>query len=139
VSRITSRPSPWARPDLTPGVTAAVLLGGLISLVAGVWGFFAPESFAAFVAFPYHEHFLHDVGAFQIGFGATMLLALLWADSVMVVLGGYIIGSGFHLVSHIIDRDVGGHSSDAPGIAILVIIGLAGMVARIRGNSDARD
>jgi len=134
VSRIAARSSPWTRPDLTPGVTAVVLLGGLVSLAAGVWGFFAPESFAAFVAFRYHQHFLHDVGAFQIGIGATMLLALRWADSVMVVLGGYVIGSGFHLVSHIIDRDIGGHSFDAPGIAILVIIGLIGMVARIRGK-----
>ena len=113
---------------------AAVLVGGLISLAAGVWAFFAPESFAAFVAFPYNQHLLHDAGAFQIGIGATMLFALLWADGIMVVLAGYVVGTAFHLVSHTIDRDIGGHSYDAPGIAILVIISLVSMVARARGK-----
>jgi hypothetical protein len=125
---------PWARPDLTPGVVVAVLVSGIVSLAAGVWAFFAPESFAAFVAFPYNQHLLHDVGAFQIGIGATMLFALLWADSIMVVLAGYVVGTGFHLISHVIDREIGGHSSDVPVIAILVIIGLAGMVARAQGK-----
>jgi hypothetical protein len=70
----------------------------------GVWAFFAPASFAEFVAFPYNRHLLHDVGAFQIGIGATVLLALVWADSIMVVLGGYVVGGSFHIV----DRHIGG-------------------------------
>jgi hypothetical protein len=61
-------------------------------LAFGIWAFFAPVSFADFVAFPYNRHLLHDVGAFQIGIGATVLLALLWADSIMVVLAGYVVG-----------------------------------------------
>ena len=72
--------SPWAPPELRPGVTAAVLISGLVALAIGIWAFFAPASFAEFVAFPYSRHLMHDVGAFQIGIGATMLLALLWAD-----------------------------------------------------------
>src|SRR5262245_22817874 len=134
MSQADARPSPWARPTLTPGVTAAVLVGGIVSLAAGIWSFFAPESFAAFVAFPYNRHLLHDIGAFEIGIGATMLFALLWADSVLVVLAGYVVGTGFHLVSHIIDREIGGHSTDVPIQALLLLIGLAGFYTRSRGK-----
>jgi hypothetical protein len=128
------RSSPWAPPELRPGVTAAVLISGLFALAFGIWAFFAPASFAEFVAFPYNRHLLHDVGAFQIGIGATMLLALLWADSIMVVLVGYVVGSSFHLVSHIIDRHIGGNVYETLGIGLLVVVGLAGMYARARGG-----
>ena len=77
---------------------------------------------------------MHDVGAFQIGIGATMLLALLWADSIMVALAGYVVGSGFHVVSHIIDRHISGNIYETLGLGLLVVIGLAGMYARARGG-----
>jgi hypothetical protein len=128
----TMRTSPWAPPELQPGVTAVVIISGLFTLAFGIWAFFAPASFAEFVAFPYNRHLLHDVGAFQIGIGATMLLALLWADSIMVVLAGYVVGSSFHLVSHIIDRHIGGNVYETLGIGLLVVVGLAGMYARAR-------
>jgi hypothetical protein len=126
------RTSPWAMPDLRPGVAAAVSISGLFMLALGIWAFFAPASFADLVAFPYNRHLLHDVGAFQIGIGATLLLALLWADSVMVVLAGYVVGTSFHLASHIIDRHIGGHGYDPLVLGLLVIIGLAGMYGRAR-------
>ena len=126
------RISPWAPPDLWFGDMAAVTFGGLFMLVLGIWAFFAPASFADFVAFPYNRHLLHDVGAFQIGIGTTMLLALMWKDGVMVVLAGYVVGSGFHLVSHILDRHIGGHSYDALVLGVVVSVGLAGMYLRSR-------
>jgi hypothetical protein len=126
--------SPWAPPELRPGVTAAVLISGLVARAIGIWAFFAPASFADFVAFPYNRHLMHDVGAFQIGIGATLLLALLWADSIMVVLAGYVVGSGFHVVAHIIDRHIGGNVYETLGLGLLVVIGLAGMYARARGG-----
>ena len=106
-------------------------------LAFGIWAFFAPVSFADFVAFPYNRHLLHDVGAFQIGIGATVLLALLWADSIMVVLAGYVVGSSFHLASHIIDRHIGGHGYDPLVLGFLIIIGLVGMYARARAGRTA--
>jgi len=128
------RTSPWAPPDLRPGVTAAVFISGLFMLALGIWAFFAPASFADFVAFPYNRHLLHDVGAFQIGLGVAVLLALLWADGVMVVLAGYVVGTGFHLASHIIDRHIGGHGYDPLVLGLLVVVGLAGMYERVRGG-----
>jgi hypothetical protein len=72
--------SPWAPPELQPGVTAVLIISGLFMLAFGIWAFFAPVSFAEFVAFPYNRHLLHDAGAFQIGIGTTVMLALLWAN-----------------------------------------------------------
>ena len=133
------RTSPWASPDLGSGDTAAVIVGGLFMLSLGIWAFFASASFADFVAFPYNRHLLHDVGAFQIGIGATMLLALLWADGVMVVLAGYVVGTGFHLVSHIVDRHVGGHSYDPLVLGLTMVVGIAGIYARARPHADGGD
>ncbi len=130
MKRSVVRTSPWASPDMGSGDTAAVTIGGLSMLALGIWAFSAPASFADFVAFPYNRHLLHDVGAFQIGIGATMLLALLWADGVMIVLAGYVVGTGFHLASHIVDQHVGGHDYDPLVLGFMVIIGLVGMYAR---------
>jgi hypothetical protein len=124
------RSSLWAPPDLWSGDIAAVTIGGLFMLSLGIWAFSTPASFADFVAFPYNRHLLHDVGAFQIGIGATMLLALLWADGVVVVLAGYVVGTGFHLASHIVDRHVGSHDYDPLVLGLMVVIGLAGMYVR---------
>ena len=126
------RTSPWAPPDLWFGDMVAIIISGLFILSLSIWAFFASASFADFVAFPYNRHLLHDVGAFQIGIGATMLLALLWADGVMVVLAGYVVGRGFHLASHIVDWHVGGHGYDPLVLGLMAVIGLAGMYARAR-------
>jgi hypothetical protein len=127
-------PSPFARPSVSPAVTVVLLGAGLLTLVAGLWAFFAPESFAVFVAFPFNLHLLHDAGAFQLGISAALLLALLWADGVMVALGAFVVGSAFHFVAHVIDGHLGGHSYDVPLLALLLIIGLGAMYARAKGN-----
>lgn len=113
------------------GVTAAV---GVFNLGAGVWAFFAPASFFDVVATfpPYNEHFLHDVGAFQIGAGVALLAALWMRDAFLVVLAGAGAGSGIHLVSHVIDGDLGGRATDVPGLAILLAAVLYALVRRAR-------
>jgi hypothetical protein len=72
-------------------------------LVAGIWAGIAPRSFARLVAFPYHEHSLHDLGAFQVGIGATLLLALVWRDAPTVALSGFLTANTLQAVSHAID------------------------------------
>jgi hypothetical protein len=46
VKQTAMHTSPWARPELQPGVTAAVLISGLFMIAFGIWAFFAPASFA---------------------------------------------------------------------------------------------
>jgi hypothetical protein len=88
-----------------PYVATILALAGASMLAAGIWAEAAPRSFARFVDFPYHEHFLHDLGAFQIGIGVTLLLALAWRDAPTVALAGFLAANTLHAVSHAIDRD----------------------------------
>jgi hypothetical protein len=134
VPAVHPAPSPFARPSISPAVTVVLLGAGLLFLVFGLWAFFAPQSFAEFVAFPFNLHLLHDAGAFQLGISAALLLALLWADGVMVALGAFVVASTFHFVSHVIDGHLGGHSYDSPALALLLVIGLGELYARAKGK-----
>lgn len=86
-------------------VTAFV---GMVTTGIGIWCVLDPPSFARAVGFVEHQHFLHDVGAFQIGLGITLLLALIWADALAVALAGFIVANTVHTVNHLMDLDLGG-------------------------------
>jgi hypothetical protein len=55
----------------------------------------------------------------------------------MVVLGGFVVGGSFHLLSHIIDRHIGGHVYHPLVLGFLIVLGLAGMYARARAAHTA--
>jgi hypothetical protein len=95
-------------------VTAVLVVGGLLFLLPGIWAFVAPHSFYDQLATfpPYNRHLIHDIGAFQIGIGAALVLALRWNDAMFVALGGAAAGASAHFLSHIIDHDLGGMDSD---------------------------
>ncbi|MFR9778109.1 PPOX class F420-dependent oxidoreductase [Micromonospora sp. MS34] len=112
------------------GVVAALL--GVASLVVGVWALTRPHSFSSAVGFPPHEHFVHDVGAFQLGIGATLLLALIWADALTVALAGYLVGGAAHTVSHLIDADLGGSAAQTWLVLLSAALALVALVARMR-------
>lgn len=86
----------------------------------------APASFFASVAEfePYNQHFLQDIGAFQIGLGAVLLLACRRApnDGLAVALLGVGIGNAAHTVSHIVGLDLGGN----PPVDIPLFVALTG-------------
>ena len=88
-------------------VTAALVLGALTSLLPGFWAYIAPSHFQSVVA-PWAslgEHFLRDGGAFQIGFGISVVAALFWRDAITVVLTGISVATLLHAISHMIDAD----------------------------------
>lgn len=91
-------------------VTAAV---GAVTAGIGIWCLVGPNSFADAVGFGAHRHFLHDVGAFQLGLGVTLLLALIWADALATALAGFIVANTVHTVNHVVDLDVGGSAAQA--------------------------
>lgn len=113
-------------------VAAILALAGTGMVAAGIWAGAAPRSFARFVAFPYHEHFLHDLGAFQVGIGATLLLALAWRDAATVALAGFLVANTLHALSHAIDRDLGGHASDPWAIGAVSLLAAAALVVQVR-------
>jgi hypothetical protein len=97
-------------------VSVIILAGfGVFTVVLGVWAMIAPHSFFDNIGHfePYNRHFLHDVGAFQIGLGAAALFALVWrGDAVLAVLGGVAAGATAHEIAHIADHGIGGRDSD---------------------------
>lgn len=93
-------------------VTTVTLLAGALMLGAGVWCLAAPRSFAEAVRFPYAEHFIHDLGGFQVGIGVTLLLAVAWSDGLALALAGFLVANTVHAVNHAVDLDLGGRGPD---------------------------
>jgi hypothetical protein len=91
---------------------AVAILAGVSFVALGAWAMLDPRSFFATIAMfePYNQHFIQDIGAFQIGLGAVLLLggASPRPDGLVVALLGVGVGATFHLVSHLIGRDLGG-------------------------------
>src|SRR5262249_47435902 len=94
-------------------LVAVTALTGVTTGSIGTWCLIAPTSFAETVGFGPHVHFLHDVGAFQLGLGVTLLLALIWADALATALAGFIVANTVHTVNHVVDLDLGGSAGQA--------------------------
>ncbi|MQA14810.1 MAG: hypothetical protein GEV09_11720 [Pseudonocardiaceae bacterium] len=110
------------------------VLAGLFYLVFGVWAFAAPASFAETVASfpPYNLHYLHDLGAFQVGLGVALLAAVVWSNALGAVLAGVAAASVLHAVSHVLDQDLGGRASDPYSVGLVALAVLAGLAAAAR-------
>ncbi len=122
--------------DLGDWVPRAVaVVSGVGFAVLGLWAMVGPRSFFDAVATfePYNRHFLQDIGAFQIGLGTVLLLAVLPGriGGLAVALLGVGVGATLHTVSHIVGRDLGGSpETDIPFFAVLAILLLAAGVLR---------
>ena len=114
-------------------VAAATVVCAASMLGLGAWAFLAPESFSSFIDYaPYNRHLIHDAGAFQLGIGVSLLVALRWTDGLLVALTGFAVASGLHTLSHALDRQIGGHDSDVPSLALLTLIALLAIWERLR-------
>ena len=134
VSTVAPAPSSVSR---LPGAIA--LLGGATFTFFGAWAMVAPRPFFdAVAAFePYNEHFILDIGAFQLGLGAVLLLAALASrmDALVVALLGVGVGAAAHTVSHILGRELGGSpGTDIPVFSLLTLLLVAGGVMRWRDH-----
>lgn len=118
---------------LALSILAAV--AAIVFIGPGLWAFFDPQGFYDELApfEPYNEHFLHDIGAFQIGIGVALAVAL-WrpADALLAAFAGAAVGSIFHTAAHFVDHDLGGNDSDVFVFSVLTLLFLAGAVLRLR-------
>jgi hypothetical protein len=101
--------------------------GGLSFLAFGAWAMLDPSSFFERVARfdPYNQHFVQDIGAFQLGLGAVLLLVTLRPalESLTIALLGTGVGATAHAISHVVGRDLGGRpASDIPTFATLAAL-----------------
>jgi hypothetical protein len=115
-----------------------LVAGAGLFLVIGLWAFFWPSEFFDTVADypPYNEHFIHDIGAFNIGLGVLFLGALAGMGGVAVALTGGAVGSVFHALAHFMDKDQGGRDTDpwSLGLFALLLV-VAAVVANRRGEA----
>ena len=120
--------------------SAVALLVGLFLFALGVWALVGPESFFRNLALfePYNRHLFHDVGAFQMGLGATLLFALLWSDSLLVALSGIGVACVAHAYSHWIDRNLGGKKSDPYLLSLLAVVVVVAALLRYRTKGANR-
>jgi hypothetical protein len=122
------------RPGPTRIIRVSVAVLGAISIGAGLWAMLAPHAFYDQVTTfpPYNRHFIHDIGAFQIGLGSCLMAALPFTDALLVVLIGNALGGMAHFAGHVADRSIGGQSSDPYTFAALAILMVVLAVVRWR-------
>ena len=119
----------------TDVVTIALLSVGAITLLTGVWAFLSPGTFYdAIAAFPpRNDHFLRDVGSFQVALGLLGLVAARRATWRTPALGMFTVMYALHAISHLIN--INDAESDALGIVEFVLLAgtalaLGGLYAR---------
>lgn len=127
-----------ATPPVAPWIRTVTLIGAVFLVATGTWAFVAPRSFFDTLAVfePYNVHFLHDIGAFQVGLGAVLGLAAFpdRVDGLAAALLGVGSGALVHTLGHVIDSDRGGSpGTDIPTLGILAVVLLVAGVARQRG------
>jgi hypothetical protein len=119
-------------PIATRVVQAAVVVLALVSIGAGLWAMIDARSFYLDAAPfpPYNVHFLHDIGAFQIGLGTCLVAGLRLKDALLAVLVGNAFAGVAHFIGHVVDRNNGGHASDPYVFGVLALVLIALTAAR---------
>ena len=114
----------------TFGLVAASI-GALFFAITGGWAFLAPHSFFDVVATyaPYGRHLFHDAGAFELGIAAGLFAGIAGRDGLAVGLWAGAVGSTLHAVSHWMDRNLGGRTSDPYLLTVLAALVVAGLIA----------
>ncbi len=115
-----------------PAMTAYA--GGAFLVISGLWAMLAPQSFYDAVATypPYNRHLIHDIGAFMTGLGAALFLGLRFRRAITVALIGNAVAAVLHEISHIVDRDLGGKSSDPFTIGLIAVVFVVAAVLATR-------
>lgn len=108
------------------------LVAAVTWLGTGVWALVDPPSFYRNVATfpPYNVHFLHDIGAFSVGLGLVLVLALVLEDALVAALTGVGVAAVVHAGAHFVDRH---HGPDAyVPLGVVALLTLLAAVAAAR-------
>ncbi|MCA1832494.1 MAG: hypothetical protein ABR600_05980 [Actinomycetota bacterium] len=121
---------------MTPRRLAVVVawIAGILLAFLGAWAFLSPHSFFVHLAHwpPYNRHLFHDVGAFQLGLAAGLLAGAAGRSGLAVGLWGGAVGASVHALSHWIDADHGGRSTDPAFLTIPAAVLVIALIAAER-------
>ena len=106
-------------------------IGALFFAFTGAWAFLAPHSFFTTLALypPYTRHLFHDVGAFQLGIAAGLLVGIAHRPPLAVGLWTGATAAIVHAISHWIDRNLGGRSTDPILLTLFAALLVVGLIA----------
>ena len=101
-------------------VPAVLIISGITQLIVGVWSFVAPGSFYDAVATypPQNDHFLKDIGSWNVALGLAALIAARTPAWRRGMLGVLAVLYTLHAISHGIDVDQA--DPESTGVAALV-------------------
>lgn len=123
------------RDPLATRVVGAVI--GAFYLVTGAWALLAPLSFFSAVATfaPLNIHLLHDAGAFQVGLGLALTVAVAMRAPLRAPLIAVLAASVLHLLAHVEDIRLGGHpTTDLPVLSLICVALAVALVVDVRAN-----
>ena len=133
--RITPSQNGAVREPLVTRVLAALI--GAFYVLTGAWALLAPQSFFNAVATfaPLNIHLLHDAGAFQVGLGLALTVAVATRAPLRVPLVAVLAASVLHVIAHVEDVHLGGHpSTDLPVLALICVALATALVAEVRAE-----
>lgn len=128
--------STGARTAAGTDLVAAVLLAtGAAALLTGVWAFLSPGSFYDVIATypPRNDHFLRDVGSFNVALGAAAVYGARRAAWRAPMLGILAVQYALHTISHLINVDDADPKGLGVGTFVLLLavtIALAALFAK---------
>ena len=110
---------------------------GAFYLVTGAWAFLAPLSFFSAVATfaPANIHLLHDAGAFQVGLGLALTVAVALRAPLRAPLIAVLGASLLHVSAHVEDIRLGGHpTTDLPVLTLICVALAFALVVEVRAK-----
>ena len=135
----TTSPATSARPARRDTVDVVLLVVAAQQILLGLFALIAPGAFYDTVA-PYppdNDHFLKDVGSWQVALGSAALYAVrrpAWRAPMLAILA---LQYGLHAISHAIDvgqSDPEWQGPVALGLLVVTTLVLAALFLRERGR-----
>src|SRR5260370_16379341 len=122
--------------DSRVGRAVGAVIGGFY-VVTGGWALLAPVSFFSAVATfsPLNIHLLHDAGAFQVGLGLALTVAVALRAPLRAPLIAVLGASVLHVIAHVEDIRLGGHpNTDLPVLSLICSSPATPLFVEVRAN-----
>lgn len=117
--------APERRESGRTGVTVLTALCGLLTLLVGIWALVWPEGLTEF---PYSR----GAGAFQVGMGVGLMLALVWRDALATMLTAFLAANTAHAYAQAVTPRVGDRLAFVLPLGALSVLVALALWVRVR-------